>query len=690
MKPTQGRVFRRYLLTYLSVALVICLTLGVVLTTTASMQLRQSERELYESRMQLTADYIERQLEAMEEIRVEVKANLHYQPFYLRQSIVNSLGLIDVFSRFTSYSSWVDEYYLWYMDDEKVFSPQASYAQNVFFQYRMDGADQEALKRFLEPAGSVQMMVLPQRSDALLVGFPFYFGARRKMEEKAALLFLVRLSDIRSKVCDMTGAQKNAAFSLCYDGQLILGEDAGEDSLSATGPTGKVTLKMHLEDFPQYARLSSFSELMLFITLAVLVVGMGIAVLAAWSSYQPIRRLYTKYYRESAVASSNELHSIEHLLDSTLEINSLSQKQLEQQFEHLAEQQAWLKQQLVMMLISGNTSPVVQRQIAQTGFEMTHGLFAIMFLHIKEGRPSDRFMLDMEAFSGDEYSIYAAELHAEKEYAVMVNFEYEEQLEGLLELLADMLTAYNVRAAVQLSRSCMALSDVVTVALEALNAKPQALPEEMDKTAETDEDMILQVIELAEDGQIQQALTLLDTLIGNIEKSYPSYLMKICMLNMNCSRLIHRASQMGAALPQQHEAVSMQDTQSLIQYMRELVRCLAAIGVSSAEDTAPSAKVVNYIQEHYLDAEISLSSTAMALGVSTKQVTRLLRSSIDVSFKEYLLKLRMEEAKKLLIDNKLSIAETAERVCYFNASHFIKCFKAYTGLTPGEWKKTVN
>ena len=75
------------------------------------------------------------------------------------------------------------------------------------------------------------------------------------------------------------------------------------------------------------------------------------------------------------------------------------------------------------------------------------------------------------------------------------------------------------------------------------------------------------------------------------------------------------------------------------------------------------------------------------MGISTKQVSRLLRREVDMTFKEYLLHLRMSAAQDFLREEGLSIAETANRVGYFNISHFIKCFKAYTGMTPGEWKK---
>lgn len=101
-------------------------------------------------------------------------------------------------------------------------------------------------------------------------------------------------------------------------------------------------------------------------------------------------------------------------------------------------------------------------------------------------------------------------------------------------------------------------------------------------------------------------------------------------------------------------------------------------------------EVSEYVRKNCLDAKICLASTAEALGISTKQVARLLRGEINMTFKEYLVQLRMEEAKKILRDENLSIAETAEKVGYCDISHFIKCFKQYVGVTPGEWKKLVN
>ena len=59
-----------------------------------------------------------------------------------------------------------------------------------------------------------------------------------------------------------------------------------------------------------------------------------------------------------------------------------------------------------------------------------------------------------------------------------------------------------------------------------------------------------------------------------------------------------------------------------------------------------------------------------------------------MTFKEYLTGLRMEEAKRLLATG-MSVTEASNAVCYMSVSFFIKVFKRQTGMTPAEYKKSL-
>lgn len=680
--PIRSRVFKRYVLSYLSVVLAVCMAMGLALVRVASDQLRQAETEVYQARLAQTADYIERQLSTMEDIRLDVKTRLPFQPFYLNRQKTNEFELLDAFSRYAGFSPWIEEYYLWYQDDGKVFGTRSTYSERIFFQRVMKGLSAERMTEALPEAGKMLFQVPETRSDTLMIALPFYFGTARIPTGRCTLIFLVKLAQLRQTIWQMTGQPSDSGFALEYEGQMVLSTLTAERTLSGQGTKEKARVVIEEPSIAGLERLGSFERLMIWIVVLAVLLGTAIAVYAAWRSYQPIRKLYAKY--GGSQKPSNELQTLEDLLSNSLKRNSFSQKQIEEQMEQLDLQQSWLKQQLVMMLITGNDSPVVKELIQKMGFEMSHAHFALCFLYL-QGDEGDRTGLvrSIEDFSDEECTLYAAELQENREYIVLMNFQEEEQCRELLELLSDSLESRNLSVRVQWSRTCSQLNEIASAAIETLNTPPVALA--VDNAEAEEEDALEQMAALTESGSTSQALALLETMIAQTENRYPSYLMRIYMLNRLVQQMMTLASREGVTLPPKSPG---QDPDSVRETLEQLVRALCRKGAQRSSAEKPEGgKTAAYVREHCLDGDISLSSTAEALGISTKQVSRLLRMEVDMTFKEYLLHLRMSAAQDFLREEGLSIAETAGRVGYFNISHFIKCFKAYTGMTPGEWKK---
>lgn len=680
--PIRSRVFKRYVLSYLSVVLAVCMALGLALVRVASGQLRQAETEVYQARLAQTADYIERQLSTMEDIRLDVKTRLPFQPFYLNRQKTNEFELLDAFSRYAGFSPWIEEYYLWYQDDGKVFGTRSTYSERIFFQRVMKGMSAERMTEALPEAGKMLFQVPETRPDTLMIALPFYFGTARIPTGRYTLIFLVKLAQLRQTIWQMTGQPFDSGFALEYEGQTVLSTLTAERTLSGQGTKEKARVVIEEPSIAGLERLGSFERLMIWIVVLAVLLGTAIAVYAAWRSYQPIRKLYAKY--GGSQKPSNELQTLEDLLSNSLKRNSFSQKQIEEQMEQLDLQQSWLKQQLVMMLITGNDSPVVKELIQKMGFEMSHAHFALCFLYL-QGDEGDRTGLvrSIEDFSDEECTLYAAELQENREYIVLMNFQEEEQCRELLELLSDSLESRNLSVRVQWSRTCSQLNEIASAAIETLNTPPVALA--VDNAEAEEEDALEQMAALTESGSTSQALALLETMIAQTENRYPSYLMRIYMLNRLVQQMMTLASREGVTLPPKSPG---QDPDSVRETLEQLVRALCRKGAQRSSAEKPEGgKTAAYVREHCLDGDISLSSTAEALGISTKQVSRLLRMEVDMTFKEYLLHLRMSAAQDFLREEGLSIAETAGRVGYFNISHFIKCFKAYTGMTPGEWKK---
>ncbi|MBW4644530.1 MAG: AraC family transcriptional regulator [Goleter apudmare HA4340-LM2] len=92
-------------------------------------------------------------------------------------------------------------------------------------------------------------------------------------------------------------------------------------------------------------------------------------------------------------------------------------------------------------------------------------------------------------------------------------------------------------------------------------------------------------------------------------------------------------------------------------------------------------QAVDYIQDN-LAQEISLDAIANYLGISRYYFCRLFKQSIGLSLHQYVIQQRVERAKQLLLQGKLSIADTALVCGFAHQSHLYRHFKRLTGITP--------
>ena len=99
---------------------------------------------------------------------------------------------------------------------------------------------------------------------------------------------------------------------------------------------------------------------------------------------------------------------------------------------------------------------------------------------------------------------------------------------------------------------------------------------------------------------------------------------------------------------------------------------------------------VQYIAEHYHQT-IELSTLAKISGVSEGHFCRVFKSHTHLRPIEYIINLRIERAKDLLLETpERHISDIAVMVGYSGASYFSKNFREKTGMSPGEYRKNSN
>jgi len=112
---------------------------------------------------------------------------------------------------------------------------------------------------------------------------------------------------------------------------------------------------------------------------------------------------------------------------------------------------------------------------------------------------------------------------------------------------------------------------------------------------------------------------------------------------------------------------------------------LAIKGVRVPLNT-PVQKAMGLIQQRYWD-KISLTSLARLVGMSKYHLSHRFRELSGTTFRNYLLEVRVERAKVLLVSNyEASISEVAQMVGFSDLPRFDKVFKRHTGLSPSAYR----
>lgn len=97
-------------------------------------------------------------------------------------------------------------------------------------------------------------------------------------------------------------------------------------------------------------------------------------------------------------------------------------------------------------------------------------------------------------------------------------------------------------------------------------------------------------------------------------------------------------------------------------------------------------KISDYIGESYPNSELSLNMVAAECGMHPEKVTALIRQGYGQTFKQYLNRLRLTEAQRLLRSTDRQISEIAFAVGYNSVSHFNRVFKQFFSCTPREYR----
>lgn len=97
-------------------------------------------------------------------------------------------------------------------------------------------------------------------------------------------------------------------------------------------------------------------------------------------------------------------------------------------------------------------------------------------------------------------------------------------------------------------------------------------------------------------------------------------------------------------------------------------------------------RVQEWLETHHAEP-LPIAALARRFGFSERNLKRRFQVATGISPNQYLQRVRIDKAKKLLIATRLSVKEVAYEVGYENASFFVRLFRRELGRTPAQWRQ---
>lgn len=136
--------------------------------------------------------------------------------------------------------------------------------------------------------------------------------------------------------------------------------------------------------------------------------------------------------------------------------------------------------------------------------------------------------------------------------------------------------------------------------------------------------------------------------------------------------------------------ISCKEGQKLVSRLIRRIHALEKRDESCMRANDAHLKAIEaYIARHY-DTLLSIEDVASAIGISRQRMNEIIKENYHITFVNFLNQYRVEKAKELLVRSDLRLDKISTATGFSSNSYFIKVFKTFTGITPGEYRAYIH
>jgi len=509
---------------------------------------------------------------------------------------------------------------------------------------------------------------------------------------------------VENRIDQLPSHALRGAFSI----EQINGEDYYQAVMESSGSGWNYVMLNPVKD--EIGPMTSAVEQWIRTMLMILVLG-GVLIFAAlYYNYSPIRKLVqlAEHYWGKAEDKINDLELVRTFMHRAVETN----RQLD---ERMNENRHVIKQHMLLELLKGEIESLEEWNLEaeEAGIPFNRDFICVLTVEYGEHNNKQKQMLQMEIekrMTNDIQGYCRDTLDGQRLIVILAVNPAGDQLEHWLkELHYDLQNQSFKQLVIGVGNTYEGLQHAGRSWIEASTAVDYKLIKGSNKVIyfkelgleETDsfhypKQSIDRLQLLIKQGQTDKVSETITKITQEISQSRTTLVIARCYCYDLITAIKNTVHELTLEHPELH--IEFPDIWSLMDFttVEELSSLMidACVNLTTTiEQAIPHKKdqmineMTQYVHKHGTQYHFSIQQMADDFNVSTSYLSRYYKEKTGSTLSDLLNQIRIDEAKKLLLERDWPVKDIIQQVGYADPSSFTRKFKALVGLTPGEYRR---
>lgn len=467
-----------------------------------------------------------------------------------------------------------------------------------------------------------------------------------------------------------------------------------------------------------YQSGSEFASWYIFLIAVLFIGGILLSLVLSRSNYKPIQKLVQKIVDQDTMADQEQegINEFEIITNKWTDV----QNKNEELSALLNRQRPMVVASCLRRILKGKfkTSEEMEATLKSANINLSYRYNFVILLPIPvedsfEEDKNLRIMTVLAGFMQPFIHVYGLDMLKDNGIAVIVNCgertagekNVDIRLSVADHLCRELETRYEISIPFYMGRIYEDVMDINRSFLESaaiasdyhmLGNQKVILFEEIGYEEQNIQYPILEqalFIQCLKQANEEAALKALDNMIGEIEP-LKSFVITQCLCFDIINITIKTLDQLKGFELKNVDLKKLITFKSLPEFREKMAgltieMCRQFAEFKDSRNNERKSEILDYVNCHYGDSSMGLESVADEFGVSSNYLSRFFKQETGCSFIQYVTMIRMDRARELLVNSNKQIKEIVAEIGYIDVANFVRKFKGYEGVTPGQYREKM-